>query len=251
MKARAGVAAAKLNVEWSRIVSPIEGIAGISAAQIGDLVSPTTELTTVSQVNPIKVEFPISESAYLKLARRRDGGSESALKDMRELTLAEGTEYAYRGTPYILGREVSQSTGTITIEGRFPNPKRLLRPGQFARVRAVVDTLKNALVIPQSAVRDLQGSHEVAIVGADDTVTIQRVEVGETTGADWVVTQGLKVGQRVVVEGVQKVKQGMKVSVKPSSKPNDGSGTGKAAQGASGASTADGSTSGSSDTPGS
>jgi len=214
LKARAGVTAAKLNVEWTRIVSPIEGIAGIANAQIGDLVSPTSELTTVSQVNPIKVQFPISESAYLQLARRRESDSATSLEDMLVLTLADGTEYSHRGTPYILGREVNSTTGTISIEGRFPNPLRMLRPGQFARVKAIVDTLPNALLVPQRAIRDLQGSYEVAVVGADDTVAIRRVEVGEATGKDWVVTKGLKAGERVVVEGVQKVKQGMKVSVK-------------------------------------
>ena len=218
LKARAGVAGAKLNVEWTRIVSPIGGIAGIAATQIGDLVSPSSELTTVSQVDPIKVEFPISESAYLRLARRRQSGTASSLENMLILILADGTEYPHRGTPYILGREVNPSTGTISIEGRFPNPERMLRPGQFARVRAIVDTLPKALLIPQRAIRDLQGSYEVAVVGADDTVAIRRVQVGEATGEDWVVTKGLKAGERVVVEGVQKVKQGMKVSVKPAPK---------------------------------
>ena len=219
LKAQAGVMSAKLNVDWTRIASPIEGIAGIANAQIGDLVSPASELTTVSQVDPIKVAFPISESAYLRLARRRESGSATSLKDMLVLTLADGTEYSHRGTPYILGREVNRSTGTISIEGRFPNPQRMLRPGQFARVKAIVDTLAKALLVPQRAIRDLQGSYEVAVVGSDDKVAIRRIEVGEASGEDWVVTKGLEVGERVVVEGVQKVKQGMKVTVKTASDP--------------------------------
>jgi len=215
-KAQAQVEQARLDLGWTKIESPISGIAGISVAQIGDLVSPQTTLTTVSQVDPIKVEFPISESTYLALARGQE--KRGRYENKLELFLADGSRYAHEGTPFVVGREVDPRTGTILIEGRFANPQHLLRPGQFARIRTAIRVLKNALVVPQKAVRDSQGSFEVAVLGKDDEVEFRGVELGPVSGSDRVVTKGLALGDRVVVEGLQKIKTGMKVRPTSSAK---------------------------------
>ncbi len=214
-KERAEVARAQLNLGWTKITSPVDGIAGIAVAQVGDLVAPTSELTTVSQLDPIKVQFPISEQEYLTFARRiaSQGGPREARRDALELILADNTTYEHRGTVVILGREVDPRTGTIALEGRFPNPGNLLRPGQFARVRAVLRMAENALLVPQRAVRELQGQPQVAVVGADDKVELRTVELGERSGSLWIVAKGLKPGERVVVEGLQKVRSGIRVAV--------------------------------------
>ena len=214
-KERAEVARAQLNLGWTKITSPVDGIAGIAVAQVGDLVAPTSELTTVSQLDPIKVQFPISEQEYLMFARRfaSQGGPREARRDTLELILADSTTYEHRGTVVIVGREVDPRTGTIAVEGRFQNPGNLLRPGQFAKVRAVLRTAENALLVPQRAVRDLQGQPQVAVVGADDKVELRTVELGERSGSLWIVAKGLKPGERVVVEGLQKVRSGIRVAV--------------------------------------
>jgi len=216
--ARAAVERAKLNLSWTKVAAPINGIAGISVAQIGDLVTPTTVLTTVSQVDPIKVYYPISEQEYLHFARRiREieqgrGGERAPL----ELTLADGSVYPERGTFSLADRQVDLRTGTITMQSLFPNPENILRPGQYAKIRVAAETRKGAMLVPQQAVQQLQGSNQVVVVGADNKVDIRPVKVGEQVGNMWIITQGLKPGERVVVEGVQKVKAGMAVNPKPS-----------------------------------
>ena len=218
VSAKAKVEQARLNLGWTRIQSPIKGVSGISVAQIGDLVSPSTLLTTVSQLDPIKVRFPISEQEYMTLVKYNQAASGGNLGDagaVLQLYLADNEEWPERGTPFILGREVDPLTGTIVVEGRFPNPKNVLRPGQFAKVRAEIGVEKGALVIPQAAVDDVQGTYNVYVVKPDDTVEVRSVEIGTTTGTDWIIKKGLKKGESVIVEGFQKVRSGMKVKPKP------------------------------------
>jgi len=216
--ARATVERARLNLSWTKVTAPITGIAGISVAQIGDLVTPSSLLTTLSQVDPIKVYYPISEQEYLHFARRiRDieqgrGGQRAPL----ELTLADGSVYPERGTFSLADRQVDLRTGTITVQSVFPNPENILRPGQYAKIRVAAETRKGAMLVPQQAVQQLQGSHQVAVVGGDNKVDIRSVKVGEQIGSMWIITQGLKPGERIVVAGVQKVKTGMVVNPKPS-----------------------------------
>ena len=211
-QARAVLDNAQLNHSWAKVFSPVTGIAGIKNANIGDLISASTVLTTVSQVDPIYVQFPVSEQEYLKLRQRGplgDGDGEKQ-RDL-EITLADGATYSHRGRAAILDRAVGETTGTINIRGVFPNPGDLLRPGQYAKVRALVDTKKEALLVPQRAVLDQQGVHLVAVVGADETVDLRKVHVGERVGPLWIIQQGLKPGERVIVEGIDRVKAGQKV----------------------------------------
>jgi membrane fusion protein (multidrug efflux system) len=216
--ARATVERAELNVSWTKVTAPITGIAGISVAQIGDLVTPSTVLTTISQVDPIKVYYPISEQEYMHFARRiREieegrGGERAPL----ELTLADGSVYPERGSFSLADRQVDLRTGTITMQSIFPNPENILRPGQYAKIRVAAETRQGALLVPQQAVQQLQGSNQVAVVGADNKIDLRPVKVGEQVGNLWVITQGLKAGERVVVQGVQKVRAGMTVNPQPS-----------------------------------
>jgi membrane fusion protein (multidrug efflux system) len=215
--AMAAVAAARLNLDWTRITSPIDGVVGITQAQVGNLISPATLMTTVSQVNPIKVYFPISEQEYLRFAegieRFRHGDERGA--PALELVLADGSVYPRTGKPAAVNREVDTHTGAIQVEALFDNPHNLLRPGQFARVRAVTETLKDALVVPQRAVQEVQGNHQVGVVDRDDTVEIRPVKVGPRYESLWVIEEGLQPGERVIVEGLQKVKSGVPVQAKP------------------------------------
>lgn len=215
--AKAAVEQARLNLGWTKVTSPINGIAGIAVAQIGDLIQESTQLTTVSQLDPIKATFPISEQEYLVFASRINAieqGKDPARHDL-ELTLADGSVYPEKGVADVANRQVDVRTGTIQIQALFPNPKNILRPGQFARVRAPVDMAKNAVVVPQRAVADVQGQHQIAVVDADNKVEIRTVEVGDKAGEGWIVKSGLKSGERVVAEGLQKVRSGMTVSPKP------------------------------------
>lgn len=216
--ANAALDRAKLDVEWTRIESPIEGISGIAISQIGDLVGETTILTTVSTVNPIKVEFPISEQQYMRF-RRAQLEDKKEGEGVAQLILADGTVYGERGSFYAMGREINAATGTIQVEATFPNPQRLLRPGQYGVVRAQIDLLVDATTIPQRAIQDVQGVQQVAIVGADDVIEIRNVTTGPTHGTRWVIDKGLKPGVRIVVEGLQNVRQGMKVKAKPAPTP--------------------------------
>lgn len=217
--AEASVEQAKLNLGFTRITSPVDGIAGSANAQIGDLVGPsqTGELTTVSTVDPIKVYFPISEQEYMALAREiaKNGGKNSPERQKLELILADGSVYPYKGDFSFAERQVDVKTGTIRLATVFPNPGNVLRPGQFGRVRAVLDIKKGALLIPQRAVMELQGSYQVAVVTPDNKVNIRSVKTGERVENLWVISSGLQSGERVIVEGIQKVKEGMLVSPKP------------------------------------
>ena len=208
------LANAQLNLAWTKVHAPISGVAAIATAQVGDLVSPTTVLTTVSQLEPIKVTFPISEIEYLRFApaiRERETQNPAEAGAGLKLILADGSEYPEPGNFRVAGLEVATTTGTINVQGEFPNPNNLLRPGQFAKVRAVTDRRADALLVPQRAVRDLQGVSQVAVVGADDKVSLKKVNLGPAYGSDYVVESGITAGERVVVEGLQKIREGMLV----------------------------------------
>jgi membrane fusion protein (multidrug efflux system) len=219
--ARAAVEQAKLNLEWTKVTSPIDGVAGIAVAQIGDLVAPSTELTTISQLDPIKVVFPVSEQEYLRYARNhpRDESDNGRPQNTLELITADGGVYPERGTVSVVGREVDPRTGTILLEALFPNPRNLLRPGGYAKVRAVIENLEDAVVVPQRAVQDMQGTYQVAVVGTDNKAEWRSVKVGPRSGTDWVILDGVKPGERVVVEGLQKVRSGMAVAPTPAAEP--------------------------------
>jgi membrane fusion protein (multidrug efflux system) len=217
--AKAAVAQARLNLGWTKVTSPIDGVSGIAIAQIGDLVDPTTKLTTVSQVDPIKAIFPVPEQGYLRYARAQAEGKDqyeqTTQKGALELILSDGTVFPHRGTVSVIGREVDPRTGTLTIEALFPNPGDVLRPGGYAKVRAVIDTLQNALVVPQAAVQNFQGTSQLAVVLPDNKVEIRNVTTGPRYGPEWVILDGVKAGERVVAEGLQKVRGGMTVNPKP------------------------------------
>ena len=220
--AEAAVEQAQLNLGFTKVRSLIDGIAGIASIQIGNLVSPTTVLTTVSSVDPIKASFSISEQEYLALADRlRPGAAKDLLSQGSEiplqLTLSNGNLYPHEGRIVFTDREVDPQTGTIRIIGAFANPGNLLRPGQFGRIRAMTGYLKGALLVPQRAVSELQGRRQVAVVGPDSKVAIREVQTGERTGEMWIITSGLKPGDRVVSEGTSKVTDGSAVNPKPDS----------------------------------
>jgi membrane fusion protein (multidrug efflux system) len=218
--ARAAVEQAKLNLGWTRITAPIDGVVGIAKAQIGDLIDANSELTSMSTLDPIRVYFPISEQEYLGAAEKvqerykeRQQGEEYRGAEL-ELILGGEKVYPHKGQFYLVDRQVDVKTGTIRVAAIFPNPDNLLRPGQFARVRAVIKTREKALLVPQRAVTEMQGSYQVAVVTPENTVDIRPVKVGERTGNHWIIDQGLNPGERVVVEGLQKVKAGMTVEPK-------------------------------------
>jgi membrane fusion protein (multidrug efflux system) len=212
--ADAAVKKAELELGFTKIVSPISGVAGIAKAQIGNLVGPgsTEELTTVSTVDPIKVYVPMGEQEYMRDIHNGRGHTEP---QPLELILADGSVHPYKGAFAFADRQVDVGTGTIKVAALFPNPGNFLRPGQFARVRALTLTKKAALLVPQQAVTELQGSYQVAVVDAANKVDIRPVKVGERVDSLWVIDQGLKPGERVIVEGVQKVQQGMNVNSRP------------------------------------
>jgi membrane fusion protein (multidrug efflux system) len=211
---KAAVEKAQLNLEFTKITSLINGIAGIAKAQIGDLVGPGSidELTTVSTVDPIKVYINISEQEYLHASEVKDVDMEKVALD---LILTDGTTYPHKGKFFLADRQVDVKTGTLKVGCIFRNPKNLIRPGQFTKVRALLGTRENALLVPQRAVSELQGSYQVAVVGQDNKVDIRPVKTAERVGILWVILEGLKPGERVIAEGLQKVKQGMTVHVKP------------------------------------
>ncbi|HLK02919.1 MAG TPA: efflux RND transporter periplasmic adaptor subunit [Candidatus Acidoferrum sp.] len=214
--AKAQVEQAQLNLGFTHVTSLVDGIAGIAQVQIGNLVNPLTVLTSVSQVNPIKAFFPISEQEYLRLAEKINSQSQLEVpKDapMLDLVLADGTTYPQKGHILYTDREVDIATGSIRIASAFPNAKNILRPGQFGRVRASTYTRNNALLVPQRAVIEIQGTYQLAVVGSDNKVNVRIVKVGERVGTQWIIDSGVKSGEMVIVEGVQKVRDGS--SVKP------------------------------------
>ena len=219
--AKAAVEQAKLNLSWTRITAPIDGVVGISKAQIGDLIDASTELTSVSTLDPIRVYFPVSEQEYFEAADKiqqgykdRQEGKEYSLAFL-ELVLGGEKVYPHKGQFHLVDRQVDTKTGTIRVAALFPNPNNLLRPGQFARVRAVTKTKAKAILVPQRAVTEMQGSYQVAVVTPENKVDIRPVKVGHRSGSLWIIDHGLKPGERVVVEGLQKVKAGMTVDPKP------------------------------------
>ena len=212
----AAVTNAQINLDYTQITAPVDGLAGLALAQTGDLLSPSSGLlTTVSTLDPIKVYFQISEQSYLNFWRHHAAGSGAETNVELQLTFADGTVYPAPGKFFFADRQINPNTGTLQIVGVFPNPDYLLRPGQYGRVRAQTAALTNALLVPQRAVTQLQGSYQVALLNATNGVHLQNVKVGEQTGPVWVIESGLQAGDRVVVEGAQKVKEGMLVSPKP------------------------------------
>ncbi len=217
--AKATVMTAELNLGFTRIISPIDGIAGIAQAQVGNLISTTSApLTTVSTVDPIKVFFTLSEQQYLNFTKRnlieaQQGGSVAQIE--LELILADGASYPQRGSFFFADRQVDPKTGAIRLAGIFPNPGNVLRPGQYGRVRAATSTKTGALLVPQRAVSELQGSYQVAVVGGDNKIEMRAVKVGDRTGSMWIIEDGLKAGESVVVEGAQKIRPGAVVNPKP------------------------------------
>ncbi len=212
---KAALAQAKLNLEFTRINSPIDGIAGLANVQLGDLVGPATGvLTTVSTIDPIKAYFAISEQSYLQFQRAPAG--QRFPEDMElELVLADGSVYPQHGKFFAVDRQIDPNTGTLRVAGTFPNPEHVLRPGQYARIRAIVSVTKNALEVPQRAVTELQDGYQIAVVGPDNIAHLRPIKVGARIGSNWIVTGGLKPDESVVVEGLQKVKEGAAVNPKP------------------------------------
>ena len=222
---QAAVQQAELNLGYTKIIAPIEGVAGFAKAQVGDLVSPTSgPLTTVSQIDPIKAIVTTGEGPFTDFVSRHPDPKErdAYVKSLQfELILGNGEVYPQKGKFYALDRSLDPRTGSIHYEVTFPNPGNILRPGQFGKVRFVADMKKGAMVIPQEAVSDLQGSSQVAVVGNDNKVSIRPVQMGERIGAMWEVTQGLKPGDKVIVQGIQKAREGALVTVKEWTPPSD------------------------------
>jgi RND family efflux transporter MFP subunit len=210
--AKAAVDAARVNLGFTRLTSPIDGIAGKAQVQIGNLVNPAAgAITTVSTLEPIKAEFSVSEQEYLAFTRSTNQLGRLQL----ELILADGTTYPLKGKFLFADRQVDPSTGAIILTGEFPNPGNILRPGQYAKVRAVVATRQNALMVPQRAVTELQGNYLIAVVNHDNKVAIENVKVGDRIGSLWMINDGLKPGQVVIADGVMKVRPGVQVNPKP------------------------------------
>jgi membrane fusion protein, multidrug efflux system len=223
---KANVEQAQLNLNFCKVMSPVEGIAGIARAQVGDLVGTanSTVLTSVSTLDPIKILFPVSEAEYLAAANRIQESLATPVdqrKELIELILADGKTFPNKARLLSVDRQINASTGTILVTAILKNPGSVLRPGLFARARIVASTLKDAVVVPQRAVMEVQGSYQLALVGADGKAEIRPVQVGPRLGADWVIASGLKPGEKVIVEGIQKVKSGMQVAAKPWSPPRE------------------------------
>jgi membrane fusion protein (multidrug efflux system) len=200
---------AKLNLGWTTVTSPISGIAGISKVGVGDLMTPTTIMTTVSDINPINVDFSIAEQDYMRFTREKTG--RDAGRSL-QLILGDGAVFPERGRALLVNREVDARTGTIQVRAEFPNPGNVLRPGQYARIRAVTEVRKSALLVPQQAVSELQGIYQVGVVGQDNKAAIKTVKLGPQFGDMWVVESGLEAGENVIVDGLQRVKTGMTVA---------------------------------------
>jgi len=213
--ARAAAEQAALNLAWTKVTSPIDGVVGIAKTQVGDLVNTQAVMTTVSTVNPIRVTYGISEREYLRYAERINRGGHGTLVDgaALELILDDGSVYPQRGRVVLADREIDSGTGTMTIRGLFPNPQRILRPGEYAKVRAALEVQPGALLVPQRAVMELQGGYRVAIVGADSRAEIRSVEAGARFGDLWVVEKGLKAGEQVIVTGLQYIRAGSALRV--------------------------------------
>jgi RND family efflux transporter MFP subunit len=216
---KAAVEQAELNLEWTKVTSLVDGIAGIAQIQIGNLVGSNSILTSVSQLEPIKAYFPISEREYVLVQKNSNAISSNPaigfFGNSLDLILTDGSVYAQKGKILLADRQVDPNTGTIRIVAAFPNPGNSLRPGQYGRVRVETGIRKSALLTPQSAVAQSQGNYQVAVVGSDRKVSMRTVKPGETVGTMWVIDDGLKPGEQVVVEGLQRVRDGTLVTPKP------------------------------------
>ncbi len=224
--AKAAVEQAELNLEWTKVTSLVDGIAGIAQVQIGNLVGPSSVLTSVSQLEPIKAYFPISEREYV-LAQKESSAVSTKhtigfFGNSLKLILTDGRIYPQKGKILLADRQVDPSTGTIRIVAAFPNPGNILRPGQYGRVRVETNLKKGALLLPQSAVAQSQGSYQVAVVGSDHKVSMRAVKPGETVGTMWIIDEGLKPGEQVVVEGLQQLREGTLVTPKPAHLSGEG-----------------------------
>jgi len=213
----AAVETAQINLGYTKVTSPIDGVAGLAQAQIGDLVSQSGGLlTTVSTINPVRVYFQVSEQSYLSFWRKLIGAGDNVNQDCPlQLILTDGSVYPEQGRFFFADRNVNPNTGTLQIAGLFSNADFVLRPGQYGRVRAQTQTITNAILVPQRAVNELQGTYQISLVNETNGVHLQPVNVGEQNGADWIIASGLKPGDRVIVEGTQKVKEGMVVNPVP------------------------------------
>ncbi|HEY5037400.1 MAG TPA: efflux RND transporter periplasmic adaptor subunit [Chthoniobacterales bacterium] len=220
---QAAVEQAQLNLDYTSIRSPVDGIAGLATAQVGDLVGPTTgTLTTVVKVNPIKVYFTISDQRYTNYAQRfSDPAARAAHEKQLEFTLvlSDGSIYPEKGQLYAAANQVDVRTGTVQVAAIFPNKGNILRPGQFARVRVQTNVQKGALLVPQRAVLEVQGTYHIDVVGPDNKVQIKNVQVGRRVKGMWIIDKGLEPGEEVIVEGVQKARDGAPVTPKPWSSP--------------------------------
>jgi membrane fusion protein (multidrug efflux system) len=218
--AEAAVETAQINLNFTRVVSPIDGISGLAQNQVGDLVSTSSSspITTVSTVDPIKVYFTPSEQEYLAFNRQFPTIASREAEERRlpiELILADGTTYQHEGRVEFANRQVDQNTGTIRIAALFPNSGNILRPGGYGQVRAITRIQRGALLLPQRAVSEVQGSYQVAVLDSENKVSVRNVKVGDRVGNMWIIADGLKPGERVVAEGVQKVRPGVQVNPKP------------------------------------
>ncbi len=214
---RAQVELARINVGFTKVRSLIDGIAGIANGQIGNLVGPTTVLTSVSQLNPAKVYFALGEGEYIrfeKVINQTARGVTGPPRGRIQLVLSDGTMYSQPGRLFLADRQVDPQTGTIRVAAIFPNPNGFLRPGQFGRVRIQTEILKGALLVPQAAVNEVQGSYQVAVLGNANKADVRPVKVGQKVGTQWVITDGLEPGDQVIVQGIQKVRPGVTVQPK-------------------------------------
>ncbi|MDR0532627.1 MAG: efflux RND transporter periplasmic adaptor subunit [Verrucomicrobiales bacterium] len=222
MAAKAEVETAKLNLNYTKVISPIDGVIGKAIPSLGDLISPAQELSTVSTINPIRANFTVSEQFYLLHAEKIVESSKLPLEqrpDRLEIILANGDIYSHKGKFDYINRQVDTSTGTFLVTGLFPNPQSILRPGQYARLRAVVKNIPDAIVVPQRAVSEMQGIYQIVVIKDDGTVDLRKVTVGPQVGSVWVIMNGLKAGEKVVVEGIQKCVPGAKVIARPFEAP--------------------------------
>jgi membrane fusion protein (multidrug efflux system) len=216
--AKAALQKAELNVEFTKVTSPLDGIAGLAQAQVGDLITPTSQLTVVATVDPIKAYFTLSEQEYLKY--REENPNKGSAKTLSfELVLANGEKYPEKGEFHAADVAINQDTGAMRLCVVFPNPGNILRPGQYGLIRAVMHTVKDAIVVPQRAVAEFQGIHEIAVVTPDNKASIRTVKTGPKIGNGWLIEEGLKPGDKVIVEGFLKVRDGLPVTASPYQPP--------------------------------
>jgi membrane fusion protein (multidrug efflux system) len=221
--AKAAVERAQLDLGWTKVTSLVDGVAGIAKVQIGNLVDSNSLLTSVSQVSPIKAYFSVTEQEYLRAKHLSTSGPRLDLFDRSpELILSDGTVYPQTGKVLLTDRQVDSNTGTIRLVAAFPNPNNILRPGQYGRVRIQTSNKKDALLVPQSAVAQVQGGYQVTLVGSDSKITIRPITPGEKIGQMWVIDEGVKPGEQVVVQGQDKVHEGSAVAVRPATLKQEG-----------------------------